>query len=331
VWRTARALLQGKDGHAPGQRAGHERGDIAGGSRRSPASVIWAAGVIPNEMRQPVNGHGGRGAPERPFQLLARVPPATASALKTSDGVPGNPVGLPSETATQLQTLLTLCRSLADASTGEIAGQLAGRWMTLVQSDQPIEQSGPRPTGRPNGPGVEAQSGRHVVRVAGWPALALILTTKHPVSSATTKLLSKALALAFPILRDGEVRQREEESRQRVLRVQAKLAHELRTPLTAISGFAQLLQRPGQLDEVRRRTYAGIAVTESQQATAIIDQMVDQLQAEAEALGKGEEPGDTGQGAPGTTPTRDVDRRFGGRGLVNVPKVTNTHDRLGGL
>lgn len=250
-------------------------------------------GIIPNEMRQPVNGHGGRGAAERPFQLLAQVPPSAASVLKTTDGVPGKPAGLPSETATQLLTLLTLCRTLADAPAGEIAGQLAGRWMTLVQSDQPIDQSGPI------GPDVEALSGRHVVRVAGRPALALILTTKHPVSSATTKLLSKALALAFPILRDGEVRQREEESRQRVLHVQAKLAHELRTPLTAISGFAQLLQRPGQLDEVRRRTYAGIAVTESQQATAIIDHLIDQLQAEAEALGKGEEPGDTGQAGGG--------------------------------
>jgi signal transduction histidine kinase len=248
-----------------------------------------------------VNGHGGRGAPERPFRLLAQVPPPTDSVLKMGNGVPGNPVGLPSETATQLQTLLILCRTLADAPAGEIAGQLAGRWMTLVQSDQPIAQSGLRATEQPSGSGAIAKSGQHVVRVAGRPALALILTTKQPVSSSTTKLLTKALALAFPILRDGEVRQRAEESRQRVLHVQAELAHDLRTPLTAISGFAQLLQRPGQLDEVRRRNYAGIAVTESQQVTAIIDHLVEQLQAEAEALGKGEASDDSGQGS-GNTP-----------------------------
>jgi signal transduction histidine kinase len=246
-----------------------------------------------------VNGHGRQGTPERSLQLLEQAPPPPDAVLKTSNDVPGNLARLTTATATQLQTLLILSRTLVDAPSGEISGQLAGHWMTLVQSGPPISPLGPRATEPPNSSGVEAQSGRYVVRVPGTPALAMILTTKKPVSSSTANLLSKVLALALPILRDGEVRQRDEESRQRVLHVQAELAHELRTPLTAISGFAQLLQRPGQIDEVRRRSYAGIALTESQQVTAIIDHLVEKLQAEAEALGKGEEPGDTGQGGGG--------------------------------
>jgi signal transduction histidine kinase len=133
---------------------------------------------------------------------------------------------------------------------------------------------------------------RHIVTASSAPWFALSLRAQQAPAPETARLLTQTLDLALHVLRAGELLRREEQSRRRVRDMQAELAHELRTPLTAISGFAQLLQRPGQLDEARRRNYAGIAVNESQQVTAIIDHLVAALQAESEALGHDAEQGD---------------------------------------
>jgi signal transduction histidine kinase len=219
--------------------------------------------------------------PGRPFHLLAQVPPpahvpAVATRLQRAD------LGrLPATTMRQLSTVLRLCQCVVDASAAELVIKVDDGWVLLARV--PHQES---PRGAiSSAPGRDgAPDGRYVVLLPTTPALAMTLLVSRPVTPDGDLLLREALEVAALILRAGDDVRRIEQTRRHVLDVQAELAHELRTPLTAISGFAQLLQRPGNLDEARRRSYAGIAVTESQQATAIIDNLVATLEAEAVAL-----------------------------------------------
>lgn len=249
-------------------------------------------------MRQPVSGHTRPGGPGRPFHLLAQVPPLDAAAPAPASATP-----LSVATRAQLQTILTLCQHLVSASSGELCLHREGGWEPLVASDPPAKQNEWRDVATADPATADRQgAGYHVVRLATSPPLALVLRVESPVTPAMARLLREALALALPVLGMDERLRRDEQARQRVLHVQEELAHDLRTPLTAISGFAQLLQRPGKLDEARRRDFAAIAVTESQQATAIIDHLVARLQAEAEALGGTAAPRDAS--APTSRPTQ---------------------------
>jgi signal transduction histidine kinase len=243
----------------------------------------------PGEMRQVVNGQTLHMATGRSFRLLG---PRTQQDAEAEPALtePTAAEYLPTQTADQLHTLLVVCRNLVGASAAEISVQTAGGWLTLVRSVVRAAPSEPGTGNERKRTATGGVDGKHYgLRLQSTPVLVLALVVHRAVSPETARLLRKTLELAPPILRAGDLTEREEQTRRRVLNVQAELAHELRTPLTAISGFAQLLQRPGQLDEERRRSYAGIAVSESQQASAIIDHLVAQLQEEVEALGSEEE------------------------------------------
>jgi signal transduction histidine kinase len=238
--------------------------------------------------------------PRRSLHLLSLSTDPEAQGVNAE--VPAYPEleHLSAETAAFLQTLLTLCQQVATASIAEFTVRAGGRWVAVLRA-MPASTPSPSPERRSRTPPAsdDASGRRHVVTTSAAPWFALSLQVQQAPARETARLLTQALALAIHVLRAGELLRREEESRRRVLDMQAELAHELRTPLTAISGFAQLLQRPGQLDEARRRNYAGIAVNESQQVTAIIDHLVAALQAESEALGyeaeQGDKPIDAGQ------------------------------------
>ena len=262
-------------------------------------------GELPGGMRKRVNDKALGRLPRRSLRLLS---PAIDLEAPDSEVEPSPSAGLEqfsAETEAFLQTLLSLCRHVAAASVVEFNVRAGNRWVTLLQtvpepSPAPFPETPSRNRSSPAGtPGI-----RHVVTTPSAPWFAMSLRVQQTPAPETTRLLAQAVELALHVLRTGELLRREEQSRRRVLNMQAELAHELRTPLTAISGFAQLLQRPGQLDEERRRNYAEIAVVESQQVTAIIDHLVAALQAESEALGTSDERGGQPTGADSSSQPR---------------------------
>lgn len=242
--------------------------------------------------------------PRRSLHMLSqstnRQPPDVETGSSSSDALEH----FSADTAAHLQTLLILCQRIAAASAAEFIVRAGSGWVTLLQSMTVPSSAPPQETRSRKLPTEDVDAGkRHVVPAPSAPWFALSLRVQQAPEPETIRLLTQALRLALHVVQTGEFLRREEQSRRRVLEMQAELAHELRTPLTAISGFAQLLQRPGQLDEERRRNYAGIAVVESQQVTAIIDHLVAALQEEAEALGKdSDQPDELAGGEPSPAP-----------------------------
>ncbi len=254
-------------------------------------------------MRQAVDGQTYQMASGRSIRLLSQSTEPGGASVGSIPDEASVFEHLPVRTADQLHTLLVLCRNLAVASAAELSVQTESGWLTLVRST-PVGTSQEPSFGNKRAAMTSRVNGKHyVVRLASTPVLVMALIVHQAVSAETAQLLKKTLELTLPILRAGDRTERDEQTRRRVLNMQAELAHELRTPLTAISGFAQLLQRPGQLDEERRRSYAGIAVTETQQATAIIDHLVARLQVEVEALGSEEELAGPDSEAAGQSPS----------------------------
>lgn len=217
----------------------------------------------------------------RSFHLVAQVTPPLSHPAVATERRRAEWEQLPAQAMQQLSTVLRLCQSLVSASVAELSVQVDDGWVLLARWER---QEAPRDDMPDDATGGGQAGGEFVVRVPTSPALVMILTVGHPVTPEQALLLREALEVVLPILQAGDDVRRVEQTRRHVLDVQAELAHGLRTPLTAISGFAQLLQRPGKLDEARRRSYAGIAVTESQEATAIIDHLVAVLETEAAAL-----------------------------------------------
>lgn len=194
------------------------------------------------------------------------------------------------ETKRHLQTLTALCRRVAGASAAALFAQTASGWRLLAEeagnaTDLALLRQimlTPFPDREPAL--AERMEGRQVVRLVTPFGLALLLAVGCRLDESVVTSLGEALALAEPLARAERMREQLRRARGDLLAVKSELAHELRTPLTAVSGFAQLLGRPGTLDEGRRRNYAAITLSESQSAIAVVDRIVIQFQAAADSV-----------------------------------------------